>query len=655
MRMLIKTNKMFVLLVGLVMFWCNLSEAQQLWVSPCPRLFSYEPQKENDRWFGVVTLTSDTDLKGVWLRVAFDRPSMQLGNWFGEIRTSDNTEYLIHNRNHELKANMPYALRFYIKYDPNSPPPQLIGIRLNARPVCPEGQTTTPAAITGGNQLITSAPDGKDPLGGISQTSSTTPIPQPTTQRRPGQTFSRPGGGWPGSASTDDDDDDVFQGDFQLINRPHLRPQAEPECGTVVMAHERRKRDADAPRRGGVSRHDYHGNHNHGWHQHQSHSKDYRTPNFPQVEYFYVDANTQIQNGVVSTPQFNNAWNLRDWVLNFLNQRYDLTAQHATSTPSTTTTEKQLISMPYVGGVVPSQKSNNSLPPVAINPDQDLQMTNLIKTRVDDDDIAPLEQQPRPLITFGQSTKEGEFPWHVALYHERGADLQYICGASLISRSHVITVAHCVTRRRSATALNPDSLVVYLGKYYLKKWSNPGIQDSQVAAILPHPEYNSQTYANDIAILKLLNPATFSDFVRPICLWGDGQDLEGVLNKPGTVVGWGFDHTGKVTEELTQAKMPVVSKETCIYSFPDFFSRFTTSKTFCAGFRNGTSVCNGDSGGGMVFPKQTSTPNREVWQLRGLVSISVALQNQFKCDSSHYVVFTDVAKYLDWIHEAMRQ
>lgn len=498
MRMLIKTNKMFVLLVGLVMFWCNLSEAQQLWVSPCPRLFSYEPQKENDRWFGVVTLTSDTDLKGVWLRVAFDRPSMQLGNWFGEIRTSDNTEYLIHNRNHELKANMPYALRFYIKYDPNSPPPQLIGIRLNARPVCPEGQTTTPAAITGGNQLITSAPDGKDPLGGISQTSSTTPIPQPTTQRRPGQTFSRPGGGWPGSPSTDDDDDDVFQGDFQLINRPHLRPQAEPECGTVV-------------------------------------------------------------------------------------------------------------------------------------------------------------QQPRPLITFGQSTKEGEFPWHVALYHERGADLQYICGASLISRSHVITVAHCVTRRRSATALNPDSLVVYLGKYYLKKWSNPGIQDSQVAAILPHPEYNSQTYANDIAILKLLNPATFSDFVRPICLWGDGQDLEGVLNKPGTVVGWGFDHTGKVTEELTQAKMPVVSKETCIYSFPDFFSRFTTSKTFCAGFRNGTSVCNGDSGGGMVFPKQTSTPNREVWQLRGLVSISVALQNQFKCDSSHYVVFTDVAKYLDWIHEAMRQ
>ena len=51
----------------------------------------------------------------------------------------------------------------------------------------------------------------------------------------------------------------------------------------------------------------------------------------------------------------------------------------------------------------------------------------------------------------------------------------------------------------------------------------------------------------------------------------------------------------------------------------------------------------------MVLPKPTSNPNQPIWQLRGLVSISVALQNQFKCDSSHYVVFTDVAKYLDWI------
>ena len=72
--------------------------------------------------------------------------------------------------------------------------------------------------------------------------------------------------------------------------------------------------------------------------------------------------------------------------------------------------------------------------------------------------------QPRPLITHGHATHEGQFPWHVALYHSRGIDLTYICGASLISTSHVLTVAHCVMRTRSQTPLNPDSLLVYFGE-----------------------------------------------------------------------------------------------------------------------------------------------------------------------------------------------
>lgn len=75
-----------------------------------------------------------------------------------------------------------------------------------------------------------------------------------------------------------------------------------------------------------------------------------------------------------------------------------------------------------------------------------------------------MQAQPRPLITYGQVTQEGEFPWHAALYHAKGIDLAYICGASLISTYHVITVAHCVTLRKSRKPLTPENLVVYLGK-----------------------------------------------------------------------------------------------------------------------------------------------------------------------------------------------
>lgn len=55
----------------------------------------------------------------------------------------------------------------------------------------------------------------------------------------------------------------------------------------------------------------------------------------------------------------------------------------------------------------------------------------------------------------------------------------------------------------------------------------------------------------------------------------------------------------------------------------------------------------------MVFP----TPNTEpvVWELRGLVSVSVALQNEFICDAHHYVVFTDLAKHNQWLQATMKR
>ncbi|XP_072382312.1 chymotrypsin-like elastase family member 2A isoform X2 [Diabrotica undecimpunctata] len=259
----------------------------------------------------------------------------------------------------------------------------------------------------------------------------------------------------------------------------------------------------------------------------------------------------------------------------------------------------------------------------------------------------------QPLITYGEPTREGEFPWHAALYYSSGTDLKYICGATLISKYHLITVAHCVKTLKTQNTLSPTSLIVYLGKYYLRSWTNPGIQSRQIANIVVHQNYNLRTFQHDIAILKLIEPAKITNYVRPVCLWEDDKNLRSVIERQGTVVGWGFDQNGRVTDQLTKAHMPVVSQTTCINSSPQFFSRFTSNYTYCAGFKNGTSVCNGDSGGGMVFPKTGSDPNNPVWEIRGMVSISVALQNQFVCDSSHYVVFTDTAKYSDWIDNAL--
>lgn len=250
-----------------------------------------------------------------------------------------------------------------------------------------------------------------------------------------------------------------------------------------------------------------------------------------------------------------------------------------------------------------------------------------------------ISQRPNPLISYGQETAPGDWPWHTALYHSQGVQLVYTCGGTLISKQHVVTAAHCVTVQQTNRPLSPDRILVYLGKYNLAKFGQE-VQDREVERIFVHPDYNHTLYFNDIAILKLERPAEITNFVRPCCLWDQGStSLDNVINKQGVVVGWGFDENRKLSNVLMKASMPVVSTVNCIYSNREFFSQFTFEKNYCAGFRNGTSVCNGDSGGGMVFPKTTNS-GETIWQLRGLVSVSIALQGQKVCDPSHYVVFT---------------
>ncbi|XP_031329891.1 serine protease gd-like isoform X1 [Photinus pyralis] len=431
--------------------------------SPCPRLFVYEHMQVG-RWYGIITLLSSEDLTGIRLRLQFDRPSLELGNWFGEVSTTNNKDYVIENTNFTLKAHRPQTIRFYLNYK-GSPSPKLTSLSLNDKTVCPE------------------------PTNSLSRPLSFGFLPPPASN----------------------EDEDYYPSDFAFI-RPHQGGSTD-ECGTVIIRRSKRS-------------------------------------------FVYPEPH------VVSFPVY--------WTY--------------------------------------------------------------------------FQPQPKPLITYGTSTVEGEYPWHVALYRSKGFDLVYVCGGVLISSFYVVTVAHCVTKAKAANALNPNSMRVYLGKYYLSKFSNPGIQDHAVEEIKRHPDYDAHTYANDIALVKLKEEAAITDYVRPVCLWPQSQSLDSIIGEHGDVVGWGYDQYGRITDELMQITMPVVTRETCVQSFPQFYARYTSSTTYCAGHKNGSSVCNGDSGGGMVFLRKDTMR----WYLRGLVSISIALRSQF-CDYSNYVVFTDSAKYLGWI------
>ncbi|XP_075984000.1 uncharacterized protein LOC142981779 [Anticarsia gemmatalis] len=251
-----------------------------------------------------------------------------------------------------------------------------------------------------------------------------------------------------------------------------------------------------------------------------------------------------------------------------------------------------------------------------------------------------------PYLPPGSSTSEGQWPWQTAIYQQQSVNFKYICGGTLVSHRHVITAAHCVTRKNSRRVVKKNTLTVYLGKYNLRT-SVDGVQVKFVNKIIVHPEYNATIFSRDLAILELRDPVTYSDWVRPVCLWPETEiDLFNIVGKKGSVVGWGFEVTGTAKEELSLLEMPVVDQETCLNSYIEFYEKFTSDYTYCAGYnKDGTAVCNGDSGGGMVFKRGSS------WYLRGLASLSVARQNAYRCDPKHFVIFTDIAKFLPWIED----
>ena len=75
--------------------------------------------------------------------------------------------------------------------------------------------------------------------------------------------------------------------------------------------------------------------------------------------------------------------------------------------------------------------------------------------------------------------------------------------------------------------LNKDDILVKLGKYDFEKEEETGSSNRtfRVKSLKTHENYNEETFANDIAIIKLDKPATLSDSVWPICLPTAGESF----------------------------------------------------------------------------------------------------------------------------------
>lgn len=168
-------------------------------------------------------------------------------------------------------------------------------------------------------------------------------------------------------------------------------------------------------------------------------------------------------------------------------------------------------------------------------------------------------------------------------------------------------------------------------------------QDVRVSTIIRHPSYNKPIHlANDIALLKLVEPARLGKGIGLVCLGSSEHDLSFSNKSKCFISGWGtLASGGNQPNVLIQAKVPLVSKEQCLGAYPNRID----DSMLCAGLdQGGVDACQGDSGGPLVCEY---LPHR--WFLEGVTSWGWGCAAAAK-----FGVYAKVRQFTKWLKDTMK-
>jgi len=233
------------------------------------------------------------------------------------------------------------------------------------------------------------------------------------------------------------------------------------------------------------------------------------------------------------------------------------------------------------------------------------------------DELLEDEYQP---IFGGITAFRGQFPWQVALR----VDNSYFCGGSLISSQWVLTSAYCAG----------DNYLIALGTIQFDGKDDGGLVLNAKTTIV-HKRFNSSTFNNDIALIKLPTPVNFTPYIQPIRLRYIEEDLTGKILR---FSGWGdtSEDNSTAIPLLTFAYLTAITNTECANVYDSIF----TPTKICTSNIEDMNTCNGDNGGPLVHLEKDG-----VYTQVGIGTFLAVVG----CDTPYPAGFTRVTSYLDWI------
>jgi len=251
--------------------------------------------------------------------------------------------------------------------------------------------------------------------------------------------------------------------------------------------------------------------------------------------------------------------------------------------------------------------------------------------------------QATPYIVNGHRTRISAFV--MTLDNRNGQNFRGVCGATMISATHAVTAAHCVSNYYKNDLLDKMD-AGYVGPY--APWSTNGGKNEgrnydvlTVKTVTTHPSHNPGPGSrHDIAVIEFneaVDMGAYPDFEpMPMCNY---EMTDSDSGRQGQVAGLGQTYYGgPKSEQLMEVDVNYVPNSSCRTKMLERNMAVTEDMVCFGGGSDRRDSCGGDSGGPMMVDGC----------LAGVVSWG------YKCAEPGYPgVYTSIWHHMSWIQSVV--